>query len=892
MVDSLRETAARTQKPIVDYLAAEQESGNVDNYRSYYIVNLIQVKASKTVILELAKRRDVAQILPNTQIAVDLPAINSTACANNKTVEWNISHINAPAVWEKFSLDGTGVVVGIIDSGVDWQHDALQRKWRGYNAENPSKSNPTYSWFDAINGKTMPYDDGKHGTHVAGTILGSDSAEQHIIGVAPGAQWIAAKALNHDGVGVCGALLAAGQFMLAPGGNPAMAPDIINNSWSGGAGINEWYRVMVQNWRAAGILPVFAAGNNPGYSSVTDPANYPESFAVATIDNENQRASFSAEGPGPYNNMKPNISAPGVNIRSAVPGGSYEAGWSGTSMAAPHVAGIAALLMQLNSSFTPDHLEQIIMASATPLTDAVYPNSPNYGYGYGLVDAYRAVTFATKGFGEIKGTVTADVVDIIAPVIAHDQVNLAYRNRDLYIYADISDDYMVTKAETWVKQPDNQWAVITMDRIEGDLQKGRYKGTIPGNLIGKSLEYIIRATDCGGNEVQTQLHSVPEILSKTRPGRKWDFNQVPSGWVLEGSWEWGRPYAGKAGNLLSSNLNGKAGTDEGWLVTPPLDLSNVTEASLRLSHWYDTFSFEHLSVFVLNANTEELVSVACGQDRQWRQLYINLNNYVGSSEVYVVFQFESGSYTARTWLLDDVQLWGSDRIAPAAPENLQATVGAGITLTWNQAKADNDLAGYNIYRATAGNEYLLIATTEETNFTDTSATANQDYLYAVSAYDFSRNESTYSNPVAIKAQAIQVVYYSDFENDNGGFASNDIEKIWEWGTPAGIHNKVYSGKNVWATNLHGSYPPSSTFSLESPIFDLTGLESPVLHFAQWYDLEYFYDYAEVWIQEQSAADWILLNEYTGASGEWRTETISLDGYGNKIKIAFKLLSGG
>src|SRR5690625_206051 len=121
--------------------------------------------------------------------------------------------------------------------------------WRGYDPNNPEHPDPVGNWFDAVEGRSLPYDmaENPHGTHVLGTILGKDPNGENIIGVAPGAQWIAAKAFTLQG-GQNSWLLAAGEFMIAPNGNPDLAPDIINNSWGGARGLDEWYRPMVQAW--------------------------------------------------------------------------------------------------------------------------------------------------------------------------------------------------------------------------------------------------------------------------------------------------------------------------------------------------------------------------------------------------------------------------------------------------------------------------------------------------------------------------------------------------------------------------------------------------------------------------------------------------------------------
>ncbi|WP_082459379.1 Ig-like domain-containing protein, partial [Bacillus sp. FJAT-25509] len=214
-------------------------------------------------------------------------------------------------------------------------------------------------------------------------------------------------------------LIEAGEWMLAPKDkngvpHPEMAPNVVNNSWGGGPEVNDWYKTIVTNWRAANIFPEFSAGNTTQYNpggpgSVANPANYQESFATGATDINNNLANFSLRGPSPYGGiLKPDISAPGVNIRSSVPGGKYEGGWNGTSMAGPHTSGLVALLLQSNSSLTVSEIERIIKETATPSTNSEYPETPNNGYGYGVINAFKAVTSVMTGLAEIKGQVSEE----------------------------------------------------------------------------------------------------------------------------------------------------------------------------------------------------------------------------------------------------------------------------------------------------------------------------------------------------------------------------------------------------------------------------------------------------------------------------------------------------
>lgn len=421
VVEELQANAAMSQKNIRQYLEQEQSRGGVLEYRSFYIVNLVFVKASPAVVEQLARRTDVKVILPNSSITMEPPEITEIEGLTPLAAGWGISQINAPAVWER-GFEGAGVVIGVIDSGVDWQHEVLQTKWRGYNPEAPSSPDASYNWLDATSPKVpLPEDSGGHGTLVTGVIVGSVGSEW--IGVAPAASWIAARIFRDDEAS-SDVALEAGEFMLAPtdasGQNPRpdLAPDIINNSWGSTepGDANEWFRPMVQAWRSAGILPVFAAGNSgDGAGTIACPANYPEALAVASIDSSNELATSSSRGPGYAEGIKPEISAPGVLIYSSYPGGDYRL-CSGTSMATPHISGAAALLLSADGNLSVDELEQIMLDTATPLTSSTYPLSPNYGFGYGLVNTLAAINYLRSGC--ITGQVLAGEAGNEMPVDA------------------------------------------------------------------------------------------------------------------------------------------------------------------------------------------------------------------------------------------------------------------------------------------------------------------------------------------------------------------------------------------------------------------------------------------------------------------------------------------
>jgi subtilisin family serine protease len=289
-------------------------------------------------------------------------------------------------VWSAYGLTGAGVRVGSIDTGV--------------NAAHPDLAGKVVGWRDFVNGRAAPYDDNGHGTHTVGTMVGG-SAGGSPIGVAPGARVVVAKAMNANGVGAGSNLLAAAQWMTDPDGNPATAdyPSVINGSWTTGDANDPWFRDMVRQWIALGIVPVFAAGNGgPGAGTVGSPASYPESVAVGAIDQSPALAAFSARGPILWRDLdgsgpapgtvitKPDLVAPGVGITSSV--GSGYLAYSGTSMASPHVAGVVALMRQAAPDLGALQVEDILRRTATPAA-----GDPG-GWGAGEVNAPAAVRAA------------------------------------------------------------------------------------------------------------------------------------------------------------------------------------------------------------------------------------------------------------------------------------------------------------------------------------------------------------------------------------------------------------------------------------------------------------------------------------------------------------------
>ena len=406
VVNALREVANRTQGPIVNLLHERGVS-----YQSFYIVNMIKFSGNRALMEELAARADVASIDANPHVRTALPhGAAFDAAPITKNIEWNVSRVHAPQVW-KLGFHGEGMVVAGADTGVQWDHPALKSHYRGWNG---SQVDHDYNWHDASpDHSPTPVDPNSHGTFTVSEMVGYDGGS-NVLGVAPGAQWIACRNMDENGTGSPTSYSECFEFLIAPypvngnprQGDPTKAPDSINNSWicppTEGCSTNT-LRSVVNAVRAAGIFPAMAAGNDGSDCSTVDtpPAIYAAAVSVGATSSENSIAGFSSRGPvtaDGSNRLKPELSAPGEDIRGAVPGNGYSSGWSGTSMAAPHVAGGVALIWQAKPALDGDitTTEKLLAKTATHLKSSQNcggsgQNIPNNVFGYGLINLLKAV---------------------------------------------------------------------------------------------------------------------------------------------------------------------------------------------------------------------------------------------------------------------------------------------------------------------------------------------------------------------------------------------------------------------------------------------------------------------------------------------------------------------
>jgi subtilisin family serine protease len=438
---ALVQTAEQSQAPVRDRL---QAAGLY--FRPYYLQNMIRVEGHHWRQSEFAGLPGVATVMLNpnvrrypvhTALGI-LPAPRSGPV--EESAEWNVHSIGADAVWQ-LGYRGQGIAVGGQDTGYDWQHPALLSSYRGWNA-GTGQADHNYNWHDAWGDSPVPVDDDGHGTHTMGIVLGDGGPGNHI-GVAPAARWMGCRNMRR-GIGNPTSYLECMEFFLAPyplagdawrDGDVTRSPDVINNSW--GCPDREGCRddtlqEAVEALRAAGIMMVVSAGNDgPACQTAGEPpARYAAVFSVGAVNRAGDIAAFSSRGPIPGTDaqpplLKPDLVAPGENVRSAVPGGGYGIA-SGTSMAGPHVAGAVALLWSARPELRGDiqATEDTLRQSATPVpvstaclplaaipaqaglinqllgTLAANPplcacgnvtGTPNNEYGWGRLDTLRAV---------------------------------------------------------------------------------------------------------------------------------------------------------------------------------------------------------------------------------------------------------------------------------------------------------------------------------------------------------------------------------------------------------------------------------------------------------------------------------------------------------------------
>jgi subtilisin family serine protease len=501
VLDALKRAAERSQPALLSYLDVGTSAGTVKGYTPYWIMNLVVVSATKAELQQIAKRGDVEAIEGNFKAAliedVGEPYMGSPTAGIGVTA--SLKAINADRVWHELGYTGAGTLIGGLDTGVDGDHPALTARWRG-------NWHPWQEcWRDAIGGgTTYPADYHGHGTHTMGTMCGAGHASGDTVGVAFEALWIADNSINQSvGSEFDNDVLGAFQWFTDPDGNPGTTddvPDVVQNSWGidsrfGGDYQDCDYRWQeaIENCEAAGVVVTFSAGNEgPNPQTHRSPANICNTttvnFSVGAVDCENYGwpypiAYFSSRGPSDCDGVtiKPEVSAPGVNVYSSYPGGGYTS-MSGTSMAGPHVAGVVALMRQANPNADVHTIKTVLMQTARDLGTAGEDNT----YGWGVIDAYQAVLAVAE----------PDTIPPEVTVIAPNGGETLTPGSVYTITWDATDDVGVSSLDLYYSH-DGGTNYDLIDQVAGN--PGSYDWTVPNTPSVQCLVKVY-AYDAAANE--------------------------------------------------------------------------------------------------------------------------------------------------------------------------------------------------------------------------------------------------------------------------------------------------------------------------------------------------------------------------------------------------------
>ncbi|HOZ38723.1 MAG TPA: S8 family serine peptidase [Anaerolineaceae bacterium] len=902
---TLLNQAEVTQAQVQKYLL-----GSKVDYKSYWINNSILVtSSSKSVLNDLLKFDGVESIQARKSYKLYEPDTSAALLDNGiNAVEPNLMHVNADDVWA-LGIDGAGLVVANIDTGVRYSHQALVGQYRG-NLGGTFDHN--YNWFNPDDlGDNVPRDGHGHGTHTMGTMVGDDGGANQI-GIAPGAEWMACAGCP-DGGCTDSALLGCGQFIAAPtdlagaNANPELRPNAVNNSWGDcGTTYDPWFAGVISAWHAVGTYPIFSNGNAsncgypapPGLNTVGNPARSGNVTGVGSSGEQNgQYASHSNWGPtddldtinpvDPFAMLKPQVLAPGVSIRSSVPGSdtSYEDGWTGTSMSAPHVTGLVALIWQAAPCLIGDYAATETLIESTAV-DMVYDdgstltptNFPNFATGWGEIDALAAVNYASGmcAMGTLEGMVTTDGT---TPV------------EDAKIFADNGAGYtknIYTAADGTYSSglPDGTYTLTAS-------KYGYQSDTVTGIVITEGATTI-------------QDFEIPQLGMS-----------LVSGYVYDGGVEG----LGAHGYPLYSSIHvSTPGFDE-TIFTDPFTGYYEIELVEATEHTFTTNpipgGYDPLVEAVTATGTEYTHDILVPVDGAvcaapgYQPDYDIFYSFEGSDEGFTpggTTSFAWGDFTSGPgeghsgtkgiatnpggvynaselgWMASPVidlsgngtnstaiQWWDWKDIESATYDwaRLDVTKDGGVTWTtiWGPVGGVTDT------------EYH-----QQTVVLDpTYNVANFQFRFYFKSDSSVQYDGWYVDDVGIVSLPVPpatTVFSSNFDADNGGFVASGTNSTWAWGVPTSGPGAAYSAPNAWATNLAGYYNNSEESYITSPVIDLSahaGL-APTISFMHWYNSESnTWDWGSVEASMDGGATWNVIWQKFGTSVDpWTPKSLQLD----------------
>jgi len=707
VVGWLKNVASAEQEGLLQWLAVNQTDGAVGAYRPFWISNFVFAELTPDAIREIARRPEVARITRGADgdgqwIGLGFKAGESnepiTVYSNGREIAWGVEQVNAPEVWD-LGYTGNSAVVIIGDTGQRYTHQDL------YSHYDASIS------YDYADYDSDPYFSAgeEHGTHCAGSV-GSDGTAGTQAGVAPDFTYGAHRLYmygNHQGE-----LSVWASWQGAVG----FGADVVSNSlgW-----LDSWnpdkptWRTNAQNTIAAGTALVIAAGNEgPSPMTLRTPGNVPEVITVGATDSSDTIAGFSSRGPtdewGLDDCIKPDVSAPGVNIKSCYISSdtAYQGGWDGTSMATPHVAGVCALLLDADPSLTPAELKQILEDTALDLGD---PGKDN-NYGSGRVDALAAV----ESLGEPPPEEPSFQLSSVTITSDTDSDGLLEPGEAVVIEVTIENigdaSGTSTTGTLTCSSPD-----IEITEGVGDFGTVPVDGTASspfGFAVSswaeppESFEFILAVQSQGfdSQDLFFTLFSPTDQIDDDVEGGEgyWTHAGDNDQWHVDEYRSHTPTHSWKCGGLGADDYTNNVNAS---LYSPPVYVDPAVP-ELRFWTWYEMQYQKDIGYVDINDGSGwTQIGIYEWVQSTWIPEVIDLTAYADKA-VQIRFRFVSDAETTyEGWYVDDIQV--------SVPEEEDASWVAieskltsdGVMLTWT---ADSGFAGFNIYRAADGDDHTLL----------------------------------------------------------------------------------------------------------------------------------------------------------------------------------------
>lgn len=483
-MQSLRDAAHLREQALAGALA----TAGARDLRHFWLVPVIAATLTPEAAARVLQLPGVTGLAEDSKLELPDPTLEKPGPSLSATRHsWGLEQIGAPQVWSELKIEGSGVTVAVVDSGVAPAHPEMQgaiTAFRDFTADPPA---------------AQPSDDNGHGTHVAATVAARNVGLTSV-GVAPAAKLLVAKIFKKRQATVEG-ILRAFEWLVDPDGNPATADGarVVNGSWGGPNATDKVFWDATLRLRQLRVHPVFAAGNSgPSAGTIRFPAAYPHVLAVGATTKDDAVTRFSSRGPARWDGtacLKPGVGAPGLSILSAWFEGGYRV-MDGTSMASPHVAGTLALMYSADPTLGLDEAEAILASTAKDVGVA----GPDQDLGHGRIDALAAVRKVLARRGSVTVSGEADL--LAAADWMTGAFSSARQAEDNPSYLDIR----LHMVRIWPQRTDGIWLYV--EQARADYLDRPYR------------QRVYHLTSRADGSLESKVHTFPDPLSRAGEWRK------------------------------------------------------------------------------------------------------------------------------------------------------------------------------------------------------------------------------------------------------------------------------------------------------------------------------------------------------------------------------------